>query len=91
MVFHRLGSGKTCSAVCVGEAWKKHRKIIVVVPAALQGNFRKELRSLCAGNSYITKKERELLDVYHPSSKEYKNIIEKSNERINKNYEIYSQ
>lgn len=90
LVFHRLGSGKTCSAVCVGEAWKKHRKIIVVVPASLQGNFRKELRSLCAGNSYITKKERELLDIYHPSSRDYKNIIEKSNERINKNYEIYS-
>jgi superfamily II DNA or RNA helicase len=90
LVFHRLGSGKTCSAVSIGEAWKKHRKIIVVVPASLQGNFRKELRSLCAGNSYITKKERELLEKHHPSSIEYKNIIEISNKRINRHYEIYS-
>ena len=57
LVFHRLGSGKTCTAVNIGENWKKYRKVIVVVPAALQGNFRNELRSLCAKNAYLTKKK----------------------------------
>lgn len=90
LVFHRLGSGKTCTAVNIGEAWKKKRKIIVVVPAALQGNFRNELRSLCAKNNYISKKDRELLNELHPGSYEYKEIIQKSNKKINKVYEIYS-
>lgn len=90
LVFHRIGAGKTCTAVNIGEQWKDTRKIIVVVPASLIGNFRNELRSLCAGNAYLTKKEREKLLSLHPSSDEYKDIIQKSDKRINKNYAIYS-
>lgn len=90
LVYHRIGAGKTCTAVSIAEEWKHLRKIIVVVPASLVGNFRGELRSQCAGNSYITDKEREKLKTLHPSSKEYKDIIFKSDERINKYYHIYS-
>lgn len=90
LVYHRIGAGKTCTAVQIGEVWKNKRKIVVVVPASLVGNFRGELRSLCAGNAYLTEKEREKLKTLHPSSKEYKDIIEISNERINKYYQIYS-
>jgi superfamily II DNA or RNA helicase len=90
LVFHRIGAGKTCTAVRIAEAWKNKRKIVVVVPASLIGNFRSELRSQCAGNVYLTKRERELLDQYHPSSDQYKNIIKRSDERIDKYYRIYS-
>ncbi|ARF09527.1 SNF2-like helicase [Indivirus ILV1] len=90
LIYHRIGAGKTCTAVQIGEAWKHKRKIIVVVPASLVGNFRGELRSQCAKNAYITDKEREKLKTLHPSSKEYKEIIETSNDRINKYYQIYS-
>lgn len=90
LVYHRIGAGKTCTAVQIGEAWKKHRRIIVVVPASLKGNFRNELRSLCAGANYLKDEERKLLQDFHPSSVEYQNIIEKSDERIDKYYEIYS-
>lgn len=90
LVFHKIGSGKTCTAIRIGETWKHHRKIVVVVPASLIGNFRTELRSLCAGNEYLTNRERELLQKYHPSSDEYKDIIEISDKRIDKYYEIYS-
>lgn len=90
LVYHRIGSGKTCTAIRVGEVWKKSRKIVVVVPASLKGNFRNELRSLCAGEEYLTNNERELLKKYHPTSEEYAKIIEKSDERIDKYYSIYS-
>lgn len=90
LVYHRIGSGKTCTAIRVGEEWKNLRKIIVVVPASLKGNFRNELRSPCAGNNYLTHEEREELKKHHPSSKEYKKIIEISDKRIDKHYEIYS-
>ncbi len=90
LVFHRIGAGKTCTGVSIGEAWKHKRRIIVVVPASLKGNFRNELRSLCAGDSYLTDKERKLLRSLHPSSDEYKDIINESNKRINKYYDIYS-
>jgi hypothetical protein len=90
LVYHRIGAGKTCTAINIAEQWKHKRKIIVVVPASLIGNFRGELRSPCAGNEYITHKERELLKTLHPSSKEYLDIINKSDQRIDKYYKIYS-
>lgn len=90
LVFHQIGSGKTCSAVSITEAWRGKRNIYFVVPASLIGNLRGELRSKCAGNNYITDKERALLKTLHPSSKEYKAIIELSNERIDEYYKIYS-
>jgi len=90
LVFHRIGAGKTCTAVRIGEEWKKKRKIIVVTPASLKGNFRDELRSPCTGNEYLTKVEKKKLDQLHPSSDEYNAIIKISDKRIDKHYEIYS-
>ena len=90
LVFHRIGAGKTCTAVNIGEKWKNKRKIMVLTPASLKGNFRDELRSPCAGNEYLTNAERIALTKRHPSSDEYKQIIKKSDDRINKYYSIYS-
>ncbi len=90
LVFHRIGAGKTCTAVNIAEQWKNKRKIIVVTPASLIGNFRDELRSPCAGNNYLKNSERSKLSNLHPSSQEYKEIIKKSDKRINKYYKIYS-
>jgi hypothetical protein len=90
LVYHRIGAGKTCTAVRVGEVFKKKRKIIVVLPASLKGNFRTELRSPCAGSEYITNAERDILKKLHPSDQKYKDIIEKTDERIDKYYTIYS-
>jgi len=90
LIVHRIGAGKTCTAVNIGEQWKRKRRIVVVVPASLKGNFRDELRSPCAGNEYLSNKERKILGDLHPSSKEYKSIIQKSDERIDRYYDIYS-
>ena len=90
LIYHRIGAGKTCTAVRVGEVFKKKRNIIVVLPASLKGNFRTELRSQCANNEYITDVERNKLKKLHPSDEKYKEIIEKTDERIDKYYTIYS-
>lgn len=91
LIFHEIGSGKTCTAIRICEKFKKTKKIVVVLPASLIGNFRNELRSKCPGeNMYITKEEKKLLDTLNPMDKKYNKIIEKSNERIDKYYNIYS-
>jgi len=90
LVYHRIGAGKTCTAIRIGEVFKKQRKIIVVLPASLKGNFRTELRSPCAGSEYITDSERNILKKIHPSDAKYKEIIKKTDERIDEYYEIYS-
>jgi len=90
LVYHRIGAGKTCTAINIAENFRKIKKIMVVLPASLKGNFRSELRSPCAGNKYLKEEERRLLKELHPSEPAYKEIIEKSDERINKYYTIYS-
>lgn len=90
LVYHRIGAGKTCAAVQVAEKWKKVRKVKVVLPASLKGNFRNELRSMCGGNNYLKASERAKLARLDPSDKKYKDIIKESDKRIDKYYTIYS-
>ncbi|AYV84116.1 MAG: SNF2-like helicase [Hyperionvirus sp.] len=90
LVYHRIGAGKTCTAVRIAETWKKDRNILVVVPASLKGNFRGELRTQCADNSYLKPSERKRLAQLPPTDSEYLKIINKSDQRIDKIYSIYS-
>lgn len=90
LVYHRIGAGKTCTAINICENFKNQRKIMIVLPASLKGNFRSELRSYCAGRKYLTDNERSRLRELHPSDPAYKEIIKKSDTRIDKYYTIYS-
>ena len=89
LIYHKIGAGKTCTAISVAESYK-NKKIMVVLPASLVGNFRDELRSQCPGNVYISKSDREELNILKPKSKKYKEIIIQSDKKINKFYTIYS-
>jgi hypothetical protein len=90
LVYHKIGAGKTCTSIVMAEEYKKKLKIMVILPAALIGNFRNELRSKCAGNNYITEKDRKQLQKLKPTNELYKNIIKKSDDIINHYYTIYS-
>lgn len=90
LVVHKIGAGKTCASIRVGEAWKKDRKIIVLLPASLKGNYYNELRSECVGSEYLSKENREKLKVLSSSDPEYNDILSKSIDEIHKYYEIYS-
>lgn len=43
LLFHGLGSGKTCSSIAIAEGLKVRRKVIVLSPASLEKNYRDEL------------------------------------------------
>lgn len=90
LLYHRIGAGKTCAAIRIGEVWKTKRKIIAVMPASLIGNFYKELMTECADNEYISQKEVELLKKYKRDSDEYTELILRVKERIDKKYKILS-
>jgi hypothetical protein len=90
LLYHRIGAGKTCAAIQIAETWKQYKKIIIVTPASLVGNFYKELRSECTGNKYITKNERLQLNQLKPGSKEADTIINKTKNRIHEYYNLYS-
>ena len=44
LLYHGLGSGKTCSSIAIAEGIKTHKQIIVMTPASLQTNFFSELK-----------------------------------------------
>jgi len=90
LIYHKIGAGKTCTAVSIAEKFKTKMKILVVLPASLIGNFRDELRSQCADENYISQNNRDLLKTFKPRSKMFKKIINESNNKINKFYTIYS-
>lgn len=90
LIYHKIGAGKTCTAVAICEKLKKKMNLIVVVPAALIGNFRDELRSKCADEEYISVSKREILKKINPRNKLYQQILYDSNKKIDRHYKIYS-
>ncbi len=85
LICYGIGAGKTLTSLLVAEEWKHTRKILIVVPASIVGNFYKELYSIGLGETYITNYERNLLDT------DMRNIIiDKANARIHKYYQIMS-
>jgi hypothetical protein len=90
LVFHQIGAGKTCTAISIAEQFKKKVNIVVVLPAALIGNFVTELRSECPGDEYLTSDERNKLKNLKPGDNQFEKIIKKSDERIEKYYTIHS-
>lgn len=88
LIYHKIGAGKTCTAITMAEEFKEKMNIIVLLPAALVGNFRDELRSECGG--YMTKEDRNIIKALNPKDKLYKSTLIKVDEKINEYYTIYS-
>lgn len=44
LLYHGLGSGKTCSSIAVAESLLSTKKIYILLPASLQANYRTEIR-----------------------------------------------
>jgi hypothetical protein len=53
LLYHGLGSGKTCSAIAASEALRgvDDRKVFVLLPASLRGNYVREVRK-CGSDAY---------------------------------------
>lgn len=44
LLYHGLGSGKTCSSIAIAEGMKTDKKIVVMTPASLRMNYLQELK-----------------------------------------------
>ena len=55
LLYHGLGSGKTCSSIAIAEGMKSAKKIIVMTPASLKRNYIEEIKK-CGDTIY--KKEQ---------------------------------
>lgn len=45
LLYHGLGSGKTCSSIGIAEGLKNNKQIIIMTPASLRMNYIKELKN----------------------------------------------
>lgn len=52
LLYHGLGSGKTCSSIAVAESLLTTKKVFVMLPASLESNYRGELRK-CGDPMYM--------------------------------------
>jgi hypothetical protein len=51
LLYHGLGSGKTCSSIAIAEGMKNDKKIIIMTPASLKRNYFEELKK-CGDTMY---------------------------------------
>ena len=51
LLYHGLGSGKTCSSIAIAEGLKSTRRIIIMTPASLRMNYIQELKK-CGDSLY---------------------------------------
>jgi len=94
LLFHGIGTGKTCTSITIAETIMKRdktMKALVILPARLKTNFIDELISeTCGLNRYITKEDFEKFTSANVSSGEKNKIRERFMKNINNNYDIIS-
>ena len=52
LLYHGLGSGKTCSSIIIAEGMKTEKEIMILTPASLKTNYREELKK-CGDLLYV--------------------------------------
>jgi hypothetical protein len=55
LLYHGLGSGKTCTSIAIAEGMKDSKRIIVLTPASLRRNYMEELKKC---GDYLFKKNQ---------------------------------
>jgi len=61
LLYHGLGIGKTCASIAVSENLKDTRNIVILLPANLEDNFKKELK-VCGSTEYQTSDGNSLIN-----------------------------
>jgi len=67
LLYHGLGSGKTCSSIAIAEGLKNAKPIIVMTPASLQVNYREELKK-CGDELYKKNQYWEFISTKGPGA-----------------------
>lgn len=88
LLYHGLGSGKTCSAIGVAESLLTTRKVIVMLPASLQQNFRGEIRK-CGDPIYRFENYWEPKSIRLPEDRELAKGMGISEPYLDKNGRFY--
>ena len=86
LLYHGLGSGKTCSSIAIAEGIKNDLKVLVMTPASLRNNYIEELKK-CGDYLYKKNQYWEFIDTTgSPDTvKSLSNVLKMPEETIKKN------
>jgi hypothetical protein len=66
LLYHEIGSGKTCTSITIAEEFlskSSAHRVKVILPAELRSNFVQELVGKCTGNKYTSEKDASSYEV----------------------------
>ena len=88
LLYHGLGSGKTCSSIAIAEGMKNAKPVIIMTPASLQVNYREELKK-CGDEIYKKNQYWEFIHTKGPTDADLvetlSQVLSLSVDYINKN------
>ena len=86
LLYHGLGSGKTCSSIAIAEGIKNDKKVLILTPASLRDNYVEELKK-CGDFMYKKNQFWEFIDTKaNPQYLEYlSSLLKLSQEYITSN------
>lgn len=93
MLYHGIGSGKTCTSITMAEEWLVNNptgKVTVILPARLKTNFLDELISPCGFEKYISSVDFDIYTDSKTSAYVKSKIRTQFMKKIEANYEIMS-
>ena len=61
LLYHGLGSGKTCSSIAIAEGIKSDKEVIVMLPKSLETNYKEELKK-CGDELYRNNQHWEFIN-----------------------------
>ena len=68
LLYHSLGSGKTCTAITIAENLKTERNIVVMLPASLRTNFIEDGLLFCGDEKYKSNKTNQATSRFNSSN-----------------------
>ena len=74
LLYHGLGSGKTCSSIAIAEGMKSNKKVFVLTPASLKMNFFSEIKK-CGDEIYKKNQYWEFISI---EGTDYVNVLSKA-------------
>ena len=81
LLYHGLGSGKTCSSIAIAEGLKDDRQILILTPASLRPNYIEELKK-CGDIYYMKNQFWEWVSI-----EEYPELVDTLSASLNLNME----
>jgi Helicase conserved C-terminal domain/Type III restriction enzyme, res subunit len=88
LLYHGLGSGKTCSSIAVAESLLSSKKVFVILPASLQSNYRGEIRK-CGDPIYAVEQHWEQKLIKTPEDKVAGKALGLSDEFLDANMRFF--